>query len=133
MQNSSRPAYPSPPRQTAPATRAKPFRIIPGSAYCALWRILHKAQEKSSLTYAHQKTSASLGFLEMFKCVENYLLAGVGLFSRVARPAANAATVSPTSHPHATEDSPCEAPNQTATQVAMPPRRLTTMMARSLP
>jgi len=44
MQNSSRPASePAPPRQAAPATRAKPFRIIPGSAYCALWRILHNA------------------------------------------------------------------------------------------
>ena len=44
MQNSSQPASaPAPPRQAAPATRAKPFRIIPGSAYWALWRILHNA------------------------------------------------------------------------------------------
>src|SRR5216683_5487445 len=33
----------SPPRQATRATPAVPFRIIPGSAYCALWRILHKA------------------------------------------------------------------------------------------
>jgi hypothetical protein len=33
----------SPPRQATRATPAAPFRIIPGSAYCALWRILHKA------------------------------------------------------------------------------------------
>ena len=51
MQNSSRPAsQPAPPRQAAPATRAKPFRIIPGSAYWALWRILHNAHVLRELT-----------------------------------------------------------------------------------
>jgi len=51
MQNSSRPASePAPPRQAAPATRAKPFRIIPGSAYWALWRILHNAHILRELT-----------------------------------------------------------------------------------
>jgi len=44
MQNLPAPASErSPPRQAARATPAAPFRIIPGSAYCALWRILHKA------------------------------------------------------------------------------------------
>ena len=44
MRNFPRPASArAPPRQATRPPRAAPFRIIPGSAYCALWRILHNA------------------------------------------------------------------------------------------
>ena len=44
MRNFPRPASArAPPRQATRPPRAAPFRIIPGSAYWALWRILHNA------------------------------------------------------------------------------------------
>src|SRR5580704_15527166 len=63
MQNLPAPASErSPPRQATRAAPAAPFRIIPDSAYCALWRILHKAHIRRYFVRAGDANPAQLQY-----------------------------------------------------------------------